>query len=444
MKISLKKVTINDIMVIVTKERGGRSLDQFRMKKKVLSALLAATLIFSLEMPTFATPNEEVIENQAKYEELTAKIEELTGQVYALNAKIEPLIETIENNKVEEEEIKLEIENTEKEIETTKADIEKSEEVLGKRIREFYKSGGQVNYLTLLFSAESFNDLISKIDSTTRIVKIDKKLINDLEEQKNGLDTKVESLNERKAELVKLNEETKSSLKELEVKKEEQQKVIDELKVEQEEFEKDYLAVSERKLVEYQYSIIENSNNVSEIETAISQLQSIRDNQIKSEIVKTEISDKMYEGTLKAEDLREQQAQQVQQVQQAQNPANPNRGDQTVSGSASGIVSYAYNFLGTPYVYGATGPDSFDCSGFTSYVYRNAAGIEITRTTYSQMGVGSAVSYDQLQPGDLVFTYGGDHVGIYVGGGQYIHAPQEGDSVKVSNITSFYCARRVL
>ena len=77
-------------------------------------------------------------------------------------------METIENNKAEVEEIKIEVENTEKEIETTKADIEKSEEVLGKRIREFYKSGGQVNYLTLLFSAESFNDLISKIDSTTR------------------------------------------------------------------------------------------------------------------------------------------------------------------------------------------------------------------------------------------------------------------------------------
>ena len=60
------------------------------------------------------------------------------------------------------------------------------------------------------------------------------------------------------------------------------------------------------------------------------------------------------------------------------------------------------------------------------------------------MGVGTPVSYDQLQPGDLVFTYGGDHVGIYVGGGQYIHAPQPGDSVKVSNITSFYSARRVL
>lgn len=414
--------------------RGGRSTDQAKMKKKVLSALLTATLVFSSGMPAFATPNEEVIENQAKYDEMTAKIDEITAQVYALNAEIEPLMETIENNKAEVEEIQVEVENTEKEVETTKADIEKSEEVLGKRIREFQKSGGQVNYLTLLFSAESFNDLISKIDSTTRIVKIDKELIAELEEKKSSLNEKVTDLQKRKDEIVKLTEENEAALEELNTKKAEQEAIIEELNAEQQAFESEYLAVSERTLVEYQMSVLESSNDKAELQAAIEQLTSIRDNQIRSEIVQQEISDSIYYGTIKLEEIIAAEAA----------AAAPNRGDITASGSASGIVSYAYNFIGTPYVYGATGPSSFDCSGFTSYVYANAAGINITRTTYSQMGVGTAVSYDELQPGDLVFTYGGDHVGIYVGGGQYIHAPQPGDSVKVGNITSFYCARRVL
>ncbi len=416
------------------------------MKKKVLSALLTATLLFSIGMPAFATPNEEVIENQAKYDELTAKIDEITGQVYALNAEIEPLMETIENNKAEVEEIKIEVENTEKEIETTKADIEKSEEVLGKRIREFYKSGGQVNYLTLLFSAESFNDLISKIDSTTRIVNIDKELIAELEEKKANLNEKVTVLEERKAEVIKLTEESEAALDELNAKKAEQEIAIEQLNAEQEEFEKNYLSVSERKLVAHQQSVLETSNDKNELQAAIDQLTSIRDNQIKSEIVKQEISDSIYYGTIKVEEIIE--AEEAAKAAAQQQISSPNRGEITsgTASSASGnaIVSYAYNFIGTPYVYGATGPDTFDCSGFTSYVYANAAGINITRTTYSQMGVGTPVSYDELQPGDLVFTYGGDHVGIYVGGGQYIHAPQPGDSVKVGNITSFYCARRVL
>ncbi len=422
------------------------------MKKKVLSALLTATLLFSIGMPAFATPNEEVIENQAKYDELTAKIDEITGQVYALDAEIEPLMETIENNKAEVEEIKIEVENTEKEIETTKADIEKSEEVLGKRIREFYKSGGQVNYLTLLFSAESFNDLISKIDSTTRIVNIDKELIAELEEKKANLNEKVTVLEERKAEVIKLTEESEAALDELNAKKAEQEIAIEQLNAEQEEFEKNYLSVSERKLVAHQQSVLETSNDKNELQAAIDQLTSIRDNQIKSEIVKQEISDSIYYGTIKLEEIIEaEEAKEAEEAAKAaaqQQISSPNRGEITsgTASSASGnaIVSYAYNFIGTPYVYGATGPDTFDCSGFTSYVYANAAGINITRTTYSQMGVGTPVSYDQLQPGDLVFTYGGDHVGIYVGGGQYIHAPQPGDSVKVSNITSFYSARRVL
>lgn len=422
------------------------------MKKKVLSALLTATLLFSIGMPAFATPNEEVIENQAKYDELTAKIDEITGQVYALDAEIEPLMETIENNKAEVEEIKIEVENTEKEIETTKADIEKSEEVLGKRIREFYKSGGQVNYLTLLFSAESFNDLISKIDSTTRIVNIDKELIAELEEKKANLNEKVTVLEERKAEVIKLTEESEAALDELNAKKAEQEIAIEQLNAEQEEFEKNYLSVSERKLVAHQQSVLETSNDKNELQAAIDQLTSIRDNQIKSEIVKQEISDSIYYGTIKLEEIIEaEEAKEAEEAAKAaaqQQISSPNRGEITsgTASSASGnaIVSYAYNFIGTPYVYGATGPDAFDCSGFTSYVYANAAGINITRTTYSQMGVGTPVSYDQLQPGDLVFTYGGDHVGIYVGGGQYIHAPQPGDSVKVSNITSFYSARRVL
>ena len=422
------------------------------MKKKVLSALLTATLLFSIGMPAFATPNEEVIENQAKYDELTAKIDEITGQVYALDAEIEPLMETIENNKAEVEEIKIEVENTEKEIETTKADIEKSEEVLGKRIREFYKSGGQVNYLTLLFSAESFNDLISKIDSTTRIVNIDKELIAELEEKKANLNEKVTVLEERKAEVIKLTEESEAALDELNAKKAEQEIAIEQLNAEQEEFEKNYLSVSERKLVAHQQSVLETSNDKNELQAAIDQLTSIRDNQIKSEIVKQEISDSIYYGTIKLEEIIEaeeaEEAEEAAKAEAQQQISSPNRGEITsgTASSASGnaIVSYAYNFIGTPYVYGATGPDTFDCSGFTSYVYANAAGINITRTTYSQMGVGTPVSYDQLQPGDLVFTYGGDHVGIYVGGGQYIHAPQPGDSVKVGNITSFYCARRVL
>ena len=106
------------------------------------------------------------------------------------------------------------------------------------------------------------------------------------------------------------------------------------------------------------------------------------------------------------------------------------------------IVDAAHSRLGCPYVWGAEGPNSFDCSGFTSYVFRNAAGVSLPRTTYEQINVGTPVAYSDLQPGDLVFPHTG-HVGIYVGNGQMIHAPSTGDVIKVSSVYKFYTARRV-
>ena len=409
------------------------------MKRKVISAVLAVTLAFTLAvtsaMPAFATPNEEVIENQKKYDEYTKKIDEIPGKIIAFNAQIEPLLEKIDNNNAQMEEIKVEIKNTEVEIESAKEDIAKQEEVLGKRVRELYKSGGQTSYIMLLFSAESFNDLISKIESTNRLVKIDKEIVKELKDKQENLDTKVKSLDEKSKEIQAINEENKKSLADLEEKKAEQQKLADEAAAEQAEFEKEFLVVSERTLVEYQFSVIADStSSIDSLRSAITQLRSIRDTQIKSSILVEEINEQIEIAKSRVEELEAKEA--------ASNTIDANRGE--ISSTGNGIVDFAYQYLGAPYVWGATGPTSFDCSGFTSFVYANAAGIDITRTTYSQMGVGTPVSYSELQPGDLVFTYGGDHVGIYVGGGQYVHAPMPGQGVKVGNITDFYTARRVL
>ena len=117
-----------------------------------------------------------------------------------------------------------------------------------------------------------------------------------------------------------------------------------------------------------------------------------------------------------------------------------NRG---VNKSSSQVANYAYNFLGRPYVYGANGPNAFDCSGFTSYVYRHF-GVSLPRTARSQFSAGSAVSRDNLAPGDLVFfnTVGYlGHVGLYIGGGDFIHAASSG-RVKISSLNEGYYRTR--
>ncbi|GHK00535.1 NlpC/P60 family protein [Streptomyces sp. NPDC003753] len=101
---------------------------------------------------------------------------------------------------------------------------------------------------------------------------------------------------------------------------------------------------------------------------------------------------------------------------------------------AAAAVAYAYGKLGSPYVWGATGPNAFDCSGLVQAAYRSA-GISLPRTTYSQIGAGRRVARSELLPGDLVFFYSGiSHVGIYVGHGQMIHAPNPSAPVRLAPI----------
>ena len=129
----------------------------------------------------------------------------------------------------------------------------------------------------------------------------------------------------------------------------------------------------------------------------------------------------------------------------------------STSNSASKVISYAKKLLGKPYVWGAQGPNGFDCSGFTYYVFKNSAGITLPRTSSAQSKYGKAVSKSNLKAGDLIFfdTVGPNngavtHVGLYIGNGQFIHAASGQGKVVINNLNSSYYvkayvnARRVL
>lgn len=105
------------------------------------------------------------------------------------------------------------------------------------------------------------------------------------------------------------------------------------------------------------------------------------------------------------------------------------------SSKGAEAVEKAKKYLGKPYAWGATGPNSFDCSGLTQRAMKDA-GIEIPRTSGEQFKKGTKVDKDKLEPGDLVFWNGDPpgHVGMYIGDGKVIHSPTEGESVKISPV----------
>lgn len=120
------------------------------------------------------------------------------------------------------------------------------------------------------------------------------------------------------------------------------------------------------------------------------------------------------------------------------------------SSKAASIVALAKEQVGKPYVWGATGPDKFDCSGLVQYVYQHAAGINLPRTTYDQVKIGQTVPLDKLQAGDLVF-WGSEtapyHVAIYIGNNQYVNSATPDQGTILQNMSSYYyptIAKRVL
>ncbi|MFF0104652.1 C40 family peptidase [Streptomyces hirsutus] len=162
---------------------------------------------------------------------------------------------------------------------------------------------------------------------------------------------------------------------------------------------------------------------------------------------------KREEAVRKAAELARQQAEQQEAEEEARQQQQAESGPSGTSGSsgststtpstsadssyaakAEKALAFARAQIGKPYVWGATGPDSYDCSGLTQGAWK-AAGVSLPRTTYDQVEAGTTVAVSQAQPGDLVFFYDDiTHVGVYIGNGMMIHAPKPGTYVREESI----------
>ncbi|MFD9978978.1 NlpC/P60 family protein [Streptomyces massasporeus] len=159
--------------------------------------------------------------------------------------------------------------------------------------------------------------------------------------------------------------------------------------------------------------------------------------------------EKQAEAARKADELaRQQAAQQKAQEEAAQQQDSGSSSSGSDSGSSSSTapadssyatkadkaLAFARAQIGKPYVWGAVGPGSYDCSGLTQAAWK-AAGVTLPRTTYDQVNAGTTVPLSQARPGDLVFFYDDvTHVGIYIGNGMMIHAPKPGTYVREESI----------
>jgi cell wall-associated NlpC family hydrolase len=128
-------------------------------------------------------------------------------------------------------------------------------------------------------------------------------------------------------------------------------------------------------------------------------------------------------------------------------PLAASASEPVAGGRIQSVLKRALALLGTPYRWGGTGTDGFDCSGLVGYVFRSTLGIELPRVSRDMANSGELVERAKLSPGDLVF-FGRrgrvDHVGIYVGDGQFVHAPRTGRDVTVSKLDGGYWGSKFL
>lgn len=348
------------------------------------TCVLVAILIAALLAPaaSAAPSNSAIRAKQAEASDARRKLDDMVAdleqQIEEYDAVTEQLGQTRES-----------IERTESELASATAERNEMRGRLSDRAAGIYKSG-RLDFVYVLLGTTSFSDLLSRIDLLARVGRQDALLVSQVEDAVARVAAAESALRTREDEQISLRAAALVKKRSIEEGMKRQQ---------------DYLSTLNA--------------------------------EVKSLIAAEE------ERQRRLEEGRARKAAAAAAAAAARKGVEPAAATGSLGAGHAEVVQVALGFLGVPYVWGGSSPSGFDCSGLTQYCY-SRIGVSIPRTSASQYLAGSHIARDRLDllaPGDLVF-FGRDgdpsrvhHVGIYVGDGNFVHAPQTGDVVKVSSLT---------
>lgn len=406
------------------------------MKKKILSTLLISSLMLSataLPLVASADTVDSKIESQdKKIADLKNKENSATSTLASIQGNISSIQEQASALQAKQGELNETIGTLNEEVKALEARIEKRDASIKEQARSVQVESSNSNVVDLVLNAESVSDALTKVMAASKLVNANNDMMTQQKEDKEAVEAKKNETEEKIAEVQTTAVELEKKKGELVDQELAQQATVNAIAAEKEteQGKKDqYLA--EQAAAEAQREAARKA-----AEEAAKQAEAIA----KEEAVTPVQPENNGGGQTTPTPAQPETPTPVQPETPA--PVKPVQPETPAPapGDASAVVAEAYKHIGKPYVWGAKGPDTFDCSGFTSYVYRQAQGREIGGWTVPQESAGTTISLSQLAPGDLVFwgshgaTY---HVGIYVGGGQYIHAPAPGQTVTVQSISGW-------
>ena len=424
------------------------------MKKKLVAIALAGTILATSIVTPFTAQADEILtkiqQQETKISELDSKqstVEETLSVITAEVDAAEKRAETLLANRVKTQD---EIATLQEDIAELQVVIAQREEQLDEQARSVQVNGSNENYLNFIVASESFTDLVSRIDVVSKMVSANKELVEQqvadqkaVEDKKNKTEDNLNEINAMAMELEQLKGD-------LQVKRIEQESAVAALAAEKATAESDremFLAQKEeadQRAAAEAASIAAAEAAAATVAATVAQASSEESSTAASSVDIASSTVASSESAAPAQTVAA--APVVESAPVVSAPAAPVVSAPVVaapvvtapvlSAPTGDVVSIAAQYIGVPYVWGGKTPSGFDCSGFTSYVFREAYGIEIGGYTVPQENSGTQIAVSAAQAGDLIFwgsrgaTY---HVAIYVGGGQYIHAPAPGQTVTYSS-----------
>lgn len=362
--------------------------------KVALNAAFAAVLAVGLSVPAasaFAAPSDD---KQAEAQAALQKLNQYQSELDQASANYEAAHQ-------EQIDAQNRVDEAQKQIEEKTAQIEKDQQRLSDRARDMYRSG-DTNFLDVILGASSFEQFATTWNMLETLNGNDAELVSETKTAREELQAAKQEAEEQAKVASDKAEEAKSVAEAADQKASEMQQTYDSLSAEAQELISQERAAQE---AQQQASAAAAEQNGTAGNDAAANITNNNRNNTTSSNSSSSNSNK----------------------NNASSSATNNSKPQSVSGNS--VVNRAYSQLGKPYKWGAVGPNSFDCSGLVSYCLTGS---------YSRLGTtGTFMGWTRVsnpQPGDICVN--SHHCGIYIGGGQMIHAPQTGDVVKVSSVHS--------
>jgi cell wall-associated NlpC family hydrolase len=330
-----------------------------------------------------------------------AQAQAILAQVQDLNSSLEQTVESYNYANIQLQGIDTDLRSNGRNLVAAKRSLKVAQRAIAQRLRDLYVNGSGDSTLEVLLGSSSLDDIITRLDAIQRVSKQDAHVLNEVKRYRREVEAQRAKLRDARAKQAQVVAERAAEKRSIESRVAEQQRLLASVK---DEIVKLH-AAEERRQAELAAQARARLEAQQQAAAAAEAAQ-----QATPTIAPDYIPDPVYDPNLPA----------------------PRYGS---------VVSIALQYLGVPYVWGGSSPSpGFDCSGFTSYVFAQV-GVYLPHHAASQYGYGLPVPRDQLAAGDLVFFDGLGHVGIYIGGGQFVHAPHTGDVVKISSLyESWYSA----